>query len=73
MNNDDKLIEDVSKEVINYVLKADKTHEEVAKDIIALVRESIVDGHVLVPDGIYEQMKIESAQFRVDNPNHYRT
>lgn len=75
MNNDDKLIEKViwtiSDEVFDAAKITKKEQESLAKEIISLVRDRLMANHVLVPEGLYKQMKFESAQFLIEHPHIY--
>ena len=78
MNNDDKLIKVISdilypkfrERHVNVGGAIDESNGT-AKEIIALVLDKLVANHVLVPDGLYKQMRFESDQFRVEHPSAY--
>lgn len=72
MNNNDKLIDLFFEkaEPICFSKHNPNIRDEIA-DLVKIVRDSMIDGHTIVPDGIYKQMQFESSQFRAEHPNAY--
>ena len=75
-NKKQKLVEKMCGAVEQYSLldsyqnKIRITEDGVNK-IINLVREHLIGGSTLVPDGLYKQMRFESEQFRREHPHDY--
>lgn len=43
-------------------------NEPAAKRIIDIIRDELIGGCILVPEGLYKQMRFESEQFRIEHP-----
>jgi hypothetical protein len=71
MSQDKELIDEITNKLFNFALTEEKSGEDHAKEIIKLVRDSLIGGCILVPDGIYKQMQFESSQFRIEHPHDY--